>query len=91
MCNSLSLSLSLPDSLARSLTLSLTHIQYVVPSSLRVANSQPISQTNKNLVVELTNIMGVSVGSFDIRVEKITDPEGVEMKRGKPMSPGDDK
>ena len=35
--------------------------------------------------------MGGSVGSFDVRVEKITDPEGTEMKRGKPISLGDDK
>ena len=65
--------------------------KFVVPSSLRVSNNQPISQTNKNLVVELTDIMGGSVGSFDVRVNSITDPDGTEMKRGKPMSAGDDK
>ena len=84
-CSSLSLSLSF------SLSLSLSPFQYVVPSSLRLSSNQPISQSNKNLAVELTTIMGGSVGSFDIRVNTITDPDGTETKRGKPMSPGTDK
>lgn len=70
---------------------SLTHIQFVVPSSLRVLSSQPISQTNQNLIVELTDILGRSVGPFDVRVRSITDSEGTETKRDKAMSPGDDK
>ena len=66
-------------------------VKFVVPSCLRLSSNQHISQTNKNLVVELSDIMGGSIGPFDVRVSSITDPSGTEMRPDKLMTAGDDK
>ena len=55
-----------------------------------VGSNQPVSQTNKNLIVKLTNILEESVGPFTVSVKSVEDPKKTEVVKNKPMTAGDD-
>lgn len=53
--------------------------------------NKPISGTNKNLAVRLTNILGLELGQFTIKIKSITDPSDEKTRIDKPMTVGADK
>jgi len=54
-------------------------------------SNKPISKSNKNLVVRLTNILSEELGEFTVKVMSITSPDGTLTKKDKPMTVGADK
>ncbi len=53
--------------------------------------NKPISESNKNLAVRLTNILNGELGQFTVKVKSITDPTDKKTKIDKPMTAGADK
>ncbi len=66
-------------------------LQAVVPAAMLLGSSKPISGTNKNLAVRLTNILDGELGQFTVTVKSITDPTGKMTSINKPMAAGADK
>ena len=67
-------------------------LQAVIPSALLLESNKPISKSNRNLAVRLTNILsGELEGDFTVKVKSVTDSAGETTKIDKPMTAESDK
>jgi len=64
--------------------------KFVVPSALLLAGNQPISSSNRDLEVHLTNIMAGGVGPFTVVLNTIESPNDEDRTRNKPFTAGKD-
>ncbi len=66
-------------------------VQAVIPAALLLDGGKPISEKNKNLAVQLTNILSGQLDQFTVKVKSITNPAGDKTNIDKPMTAGADK
>lgn len=63
----------------------------MIPAAITADNSQPISNSNPDLTVKLTNLIGDVVEGFTLKVKSLEDPDGGINPRTRNMEAGSDK
>ncbi|XP_064383244.1 dolichyl-diphosphooligosaccharide--protein glycosyltransferase subunit 2-like [Halichondria panicea] len=63
----------------------------VIPAALLLDGGKPISEKNKNLDVQLTNILSGQLDQFTVKIKSITNPTGEKTNIDKPMTAGANK